>query len=120
MRRVFALVALTVKNRSHRIDVEPVFLAHMVVDLVQLVAMYMDQLAARFAFEMKTWGGVILDMGADIFETGGVGLVQKVLVDQPFIDHPFEMTVNGGNTDRHAELPEMVMDVAGCDMPSLC
>ena len=62
---------------------------------------------------------MVFDMGADIFETGGVRLVQKVLVDQSFIDHPLEMTVNRGNADRHAELPEMVMDVAGRDMLSL-
>ena len=68
---------------------------------------------------MKAWGGMIPDMRADIFETGCIRLVQNILVDQSFIDHPFEMTVNGGNTDRHAELPEMVMDVACRDMLSL-
>lgn len=55
VRRVLALVALTVKDRPHRVDVEPVFLAHVVVYLAQLVAMHMNQLAARFAFEVKTW-----------------------------------------------------------------
>lgn len=46
LRRLFALLALTVKDRSHRIDVESVFLAHMVVYPVQFVAMHMDQFSA--------------------------------------------------------------------------
>lgn len=62
---------------------------------------------------------MLLDMGTDVFETGGVCLVQNVLVDQPLIDHPLEMAVYGGDADCHAKLPEMVMDVAGRDMLSL-
>jgi hypothetical protein len=75
------------------------FLIEMPLDLLQLIALHMDQLSALFTFAVKA--DIRLDMAflPHVFKAGRAGCINDIFIDYPFIHEVFQLTVNSGLPD---------------------
>ena len=108
-----AVLAESVEDGAHGIESEVVFGEEVGLDLLQFVAVEVDESAALLAFAVEAdfCFGVLLR--ADVFKTGRAASVDDVFVDDAFVDEALELPVDGGLADGDAVKLEILVDVGG-------
>jgi hypothetical protein len=90
------ILAGSVENSFKQVDLEIVAAEEMLFDLIQYIAVRMDEIAADFALQMKMIPAFYL---VYVLVTGALAVTQDVFADLPPGRQVFKVPVNGGLPD---------------------
>jgi hypothetical protein len=88
----------------------------MILDLLNFIAVQMNQLPTFFAFAMVANLGFCMGIRSHIFKTGGRIGIYYVLINEAFVYQAFQLSVYRRLTDVLALLLAVFAYVGGCNV----
>ena len=111
-----ALAANSVEYRPQRIHFKPMVLQHVLSQMSDFAALYMEQLAAFFTFAVVAARRFAVILSADIFKTGAAASFDDVFCNHALLYHALQMTIHRRHSHCDAFLFEMVANIIDRNM----